>query len=101
MGRVFLVARDTRLGYTRARRRIVNPAENLDVWEIGGESLPLRRRVSLTNEFRGGTNRSVYRRAVEGSERVLGPEHPNTVSYVGNMAGCRDILRRLEAAASR
>src|SRR5712691_7029844 len=37
---------DTRLGYTRPRKRIRKPAENLAFREIGGESLRLRRRVA-------------------------------------------------------
>jgi Tfp pilus assembly protein PilF len=30
---------------------------------------------------------ALYRRALEASERVLGPEHPNTLSSVNNLAG--------------
>jgi hypothetical protein len=38
----------------------------------------------------------LYRRALESSERVLGPEHPNTLTSVNNLAGC---LRALGDAA--
>jgi hypothetical protein len=31
------------MGYTRPRKRIRSPAEILEFWEIGGESLPLQK----------------------------------------------------------
>jgi hypothetical protein len=40
------VARDTRVGYTRPRKRIRKPAETLEFWEAGGESL-----LSATNSI--------------------------------------------------
>ena len=39
----------------------------------------------------------LYRRALEGSKRVLGPEHPDTLTSVNNLAGC---LVRLGDTAS-
>ena len=38
------IARDTRVGYTRSRKRIRKPAETLEFWAAVGESLQLRRR---------------------------------------------------------
>ena len=32
----------------------------------------------------------LFRRALEGSERVLGPEHPHTLTYINNLAALID-----------
>ena len=37
----------------------------------------------------------LYRRALEASERVLGPEHPDTLTSVNNLAGLLRAQRRL------
>ena len=36
--------------------------------------------------------RTLYRRALEGSERVLGKEHPDTLTCLNNLAGCMRAL---------
>jgi hypothetical protein len=32
----------------------------------------------------------LYRRALDSSERVLGPEHPDTLTSVNNLANCME-----------
>jgi len=42
----------------------------------------------------------LFRRALDSQERVLGPEHPDTLGSVNNLAQCLDTLGRpVEAEA--
>jgi hypothetical protein len=76
-GRVFLVPRDTRVGYTRPRKRIRKPAETLAFQEVVGESLFVR---GLSREQFYLVNREISRGRP--ARIVLGDPMPEMVKLL-------------------
>ncbi|HTW69418.1 MAG TPA: tetratricopeptide repeat protein [Acetobacteraceae bacterium] len=63
----------------------------------GEETAPFASLLDLAASFRQGSGDAagalpLFRRALECRERVLGPEHPDTLTSVNNLAGCMRAL---------
>jgi tetratricopeptide (TPR) repeat protein len=69
----------------------------------GAETADLAHLLDLTGSFLHGSGDAtaafpLYRRALDSCERVLGPEHPNTLASVNSLACCLQTLGDAAAA---